>query len=65
MLAERLDLLSDDQLHDLFTAARVERRDESIDGRPVTVGGWVRVFKDKRAQIRDRRSGIYRADRQH
>jgi len=50
-LADRLNLLSDKQLNDLFTVSRVERRSESMDGRPVKVADWVRVFKDKRAQI--------------
>jgi hypothetical protein len=55
-LAERLMLLSDRQIRDLFTAARVERRgdtttDEQGNSRPVTVEDWVRAFKAKRAQI--------------
>ena len=50
-LADRLSLLSDKQLEDLFTAARVERRKDSLDGRQVTVADWVRVFKAKRDQI--------------
>jgi hypothetical protein len=51
-LAERLSLLSDEQLHDLFTAARVERHvGDRVDGRQVTAADWVRVFKDKRDQI--------------
>ena len=50
-LADRLSLLSDKQLHDLFTAARVERRKDKVDGRQVTVADWVRVFKAKRDQI--------------
>ena len=50
-LATRLSLLSDRQIRDLFTAARVERRGESIDGRPVTADDWARVFKAKRDQI--------------
>ena len=54
-LADRLSLLSDDQIRDLFTAARVERRQEKIDGRVVTVDDWVEVFKAKREQIVNRR----------
>jgi hypothetical protein len=54
-LAERLSLLTDKQLLDLFTAARVERRKESVAGRPVTAEDWVRVFKEKRSQIVDHR----------
>jgi hypothetical protein len=50
-LAERLRLLSDKQLHDLFTVARVDRRKDRIDGRQVTAADWVRVFKQKRDQI--------------
>lgn len=55
-LAERLMLLSDQQIHDLFTAARVERRGETTkdpegNTRPVTVNDWVGAFKAKRAQI--------------
>jgi hypothetical protein len=54
-LADRMSLLSDKQLRDLFTAARVERRKQTIDGRPVRVDDWVRVFKEKREQIVNRR----------
>ena len=54
-LAERLLLLSDRQLRDLFTAARVEQRQDTIDGRQATVDDWVRVFKAKRDEIRNRR----------
>jgi hypothetical protein len=50
-LADRLSLLSDKQLLDLFTAARVERRKDSLQGRQVTADDWVRVFKAKRDQI--------------
>lgn len=50
-LAERLSLLSDRQIEDLFTASRVERRHEMLDGRRVTVADWVEVFKAKRDQI--------------
>ena len=56
LLATRLSMLSDRQLTDLFTAARVERRgDTTRDAngarRPVTVGDWVSAFKEKRDQI--------------
>jgi hypothetical protein len=54
-LAGRLKLLSDRQLRDLFTASRVERRNEQLDGRRVTVDDWVEVFKAKRDQIVNRR----------
>ena len=55
-LATRLSMVSDRQLRDLFTAARVERRGDTTkdaDGsrRPVTVADWVDAFKEKRAQI--------------
>jgi hypothetical protein len=50
-LAERLSLLSDKQIRDLFTAARVERRQEEMDGHAVTVDDWVEVFRAKRDQI--------------
>jgi hypothetical protein len=55
-LADRLRMLSDQQIHDLFTAARVDRRgdttkDQNGNSRPVTAADWVRVFKSKRDQI--------------
>jgi hypothetical protein len=50
-LASRLSLLSDKQLHDLFTAARVERRKDNIEGHQVTADDWVRAFKEKRDAI--------------
>jgi hypothetical protein len=50
-LADRLTQLTDRQLHDLFTAARVERRKDTFDGRQPTAADWVNVFKAKRAQI--------------
>ncbi len=46
-----MSLLSDDQIRDIFTASRVERRNEMLDGRRVTVDDWVAVFKAKRDQI--------------
>jgi hypothetical protein len=54
-LADRLAMLSDRQLHDLFTAARVERWKDRVQGRPVTPDDWVQAFKEKRAQIAERR----------
>ena len=54
-LAERLNLLSDRQIRDLFTAARVDRRKDRVNGRPVTTDDWVQAFKEKRAQIVDHR----------
>jgi hypothetical protein len=50
-LAERLSLLSDKQLLDLFMAARVERRKDSVEGRQATADDWVRVFKQKRSEV--------------
>ena len=50
-LAARLSLLSDRQLRDLFTAARVERWKYRTQGRPVTPDDWVQAFKEKRGQI--------------
>jgi hypothetical protein len=50
-LADRLSLLSDEQVRAIFKAARVERRNEMIDGRRVTVDDWLEVFKVKRDQI--------------
>jgi hypothetical protein len=50
-LAERLGLLSDKQLLDLFMAARVERRKDSVEGRQATADDWVRVFKQKRSEV--------------
>ena len=43
-LASRLLLLSDQQIRDLFRAARADRRDDTVDD-------WVRVFKHKRDEI--------------
>lgn len=54
-LADRLSLLTDRQLRDLFTAARVDRRKDKVRGRQATADDWVRVFKDKRAQVVNRR----------
>jgi hypothetical protein len=55
-LAQRLTLLRDRQIRDLFTVSQVERRGDEIttaDGqkRRVTVDDWVRVFKKKRSEI--------------
>lgn len=43
-LSDRLSLLRDGQIRDLFKAAQAERRDGTIDE-------WVRVFKRKRDEI--------------
>jgi hypothetical protein len=54
-LSQRLALLSDQQIRDLFTVSNVMRREQTIevDGkrRPVTIDDWVRVFKRKRSEI--------------
>jgi hypothetical protein len=58
-LAERLRRLTDKQIGDLFRAARVEQRGETIEEggtkRPVTVADWVDAFKKKRHEITTRR----------
>jgi hypothetical protein len=58
-LADRLALLSDRQIRDIFTAARADSRDESVEEggvkRRVTVEDWVQAFKKKRQEIADRR----------
>jgi hypothetical protein len=43
-LAERLQLLSDAQIRDLFRASRVDKRGDNLDE-------WVAAFKNKRDQI--------------
>jgi hypothetical protein len=57
-LAKLLGQLSDRQIRDLFEAARVQLRLRS-PGDPssglATVEEWVTAFKEKRAQIADRR----------
>jgi hypothetical protein len=55
-LAQRLTLLSDRQIRDLFTVSNVVKRGEEIDGadgkkRKVTVDDWARVFKRKRSEV--------------
>lgn len=58
-LAGLLLQLSEDQIRDIFRAARVERRRREIreDGRTraVTADDWLRVFKRKRDEIINRR----------
>ena len=63
LLAQRLMMLSDKQIRDLFTVSNVVTRGEEItaaDGtkRPVTVADWVRAFKRKRAEIVSARCGV-------
>jgi hypothetical protein len=54
-LANLLVQLTDQQLHDLFDVARVDRRSRRPDGAepPATVEEWVAAFKHKRAEIVD------------
>jgi hypothetical protein len=57
-LAGLLVQLSDHQLHDLFAVARVQLRLRSpghVDSGFATVNEWVTAFKDKRAEIVERR----------
>ena len=55
-LAERLNRLTDAQLHDLFTVARFPARQgpDMEDGEAREVGAWVAAFKDKAAQVQTR-----------
>jgi hypothetical protein len=57
-LANLLMQLSDQQLHDMFEAARVHLRprapERGVSGFP-TIDEWVTAFKQKRAEIVDRR----------
>jgi hypothetical protein len=60
LLAERLALLSDRQIRDLFRAARAERyggtiRDRSGEKRQASIDDWVAAFKAKRAEIMNHR----------
>lgn len=48
-LADLLNQLTDEQIHDLFEASRVTRRDPRT-----SVDDWVKVFKQKRDQIATR-----------
>jgi hypothetical protein len=58
LLAGLLMQLSDEQLHDMFEAARVHLRprapESGLSGFPA-VGEWVEAFKVKRAEIVNRR----------
>jgi hypothetical protein len=53
-LADLLVQLSDKQIADMFTAARVDRFHRHQE-RNLPVSEWVRVFKKKRAEIVDHR----------
>lgn len=60
-LAGLLEQLKDAQLRDLFEVSRIKRRsadpasDPGDEPPPATVAEWVRLFKQKRAQIVDHR----------
>jgi hypothetical protein len=57
-LADRMAQLSDDQLRGMFEAARVHlraRAPEHARSGLATVDEWVMAFKEKRAQIVERR----------
>ncbi len=59
-LAERLSALSDAQIRAMFEAARIELRASPATGlsegmAPRVIDEWVRVFKDKRREIVERR----------
>jgi hypothetical protein len=58
-LADLLVQLSDVQLRDMFTAARIERQEQKIhtpEGeRRVTVDDWVQAFKKKRDEVVNQR----------
>ncbi len=56
-LSDLLARLSDRQLHDLFSVARVDKRSRhpGSDEPPATVDEWVDAFKRKRAEIATRR----------
>jgi hypothetical protein len=58
-LADLLVQLSDAQIRDMFTAARIERLEQKIDTpqgeRKVTVDDWVQVFKKKRDEVVNQR----------
>jgi hypothetical protein len=56
LLAKQMEQLSDNQIADLFRAARIDRLHQMIsDGssghREVTLGDWVELFKKKRDEI--------------
>jgi len=58
-LADLLVQLSDAQIRDMFTAARIERLEQKIHApqgeRKVTVDDWVQVFKKKRDEVVNQR----------
>lgn len=58
-LAELMNQLTDQEIHDLFLVARVDRMDqhEGSDGdqRKITADDWAQEFKHKRAKINEER----------
>lgn len=58
-LAQLLNQLSDQQIHDLFSVGRADKTGDLIDDngteRQETIEDWVAVFKDKRQQINEHR----------
>ena len=60
-LANLLNQLSDQQISDLFHAARADKTGDTIieNGiqRPVTIDDWVAAFKEKRQEINEHRCG--------
>jgi hypothetical protein len=58
-LANLLNQLSDQQIHNLFRVARADKTGEMIEDRGVKrmvrIEDWVAVFKEKRRQINERR----------
>jgi hypothetical protein len=50
-LADLLMQLSDQQIHDLFEAARFENRSERLITPPATIDQWADEFKKKRGEI--------------
>ena len=62
-LAARLSALSDMQIRGMFEAARIELRSSPATGTssgmaPRAIDEWVRVFKDKRREIVERRCDV-------
>jgi hypothetical protein len=60
-LADRLEQLSDPQLHDLFEVARVDQRSRRPNSAepPATIDEWVAAFKHKRDEIVNNRCPSY------
>jgi len=53
LLSHKLDALTDEQIEQIFTVARMDHLKEvKADGSYVTIADWVRVFKEKRDEVR-------------